>query len=290
MPVWDWELLPGITNFKGMGNINRQDFVGSVSDKEFGLSAMDYRVENRENKQSLSAHKIWVCKDDLVVCLISNIQAENIQGDVFTALDQSRWQGDVTVNEPGNVLKEGVHKLKKVKWIHHAGFGYIPIEPADLDLCLNTITGTWISINKSQSTIPVTEKVFKPVMVHHISKSGGESTGYVLSSCNTPQQLKKLAGKPTWKILSNDKNCQAVSFKDRTLAVAFFSAGFLKIKNSELTADKPCLILISRDKIFVSDPNHQGGMIKINWRGKALDIEVPKDGATSEGIPFDIKH
>jgi hypothetical protein len=55
-----------------------------------------------------------------------------------------------------------------------------------------------------------------------------------------------------------------------------------------LTTDKPCLILISKDKIYVSDPNHKGGMIKIRWKDKVLDIEVPEDGATSAGKPFDM--
>ena len=286
MPVWDWELLPGITNFKGKGIITRQNFAGGVGDKDFGSTAMDYRVEDKENKQSLSAHKFWVCHDDLVVCLIADIRTENIESEVLTALDQCRWQGDVTVNEPGNILNEGTHNLRDVKWIHHNGFGYIPIGTSDLDLCLNTVTGTWTSINHSQSDTPVTEKVFKPVMVHHIINSGSESTGYVLASCKTPQQVKKLAGNPSWKILNNDKTCQAVSFKDKTLTAAFFSAGSLKIRNSALIADKPCLILISRDKLYVSDPNHIGGMIKIKWNDKVLDIDVPKDGATSEGIAF----
>jgi chondroitin AC lyase len=286
MPVWDWELLPGVTNFMGKSEISRQHFTGSVSDKDFGLSAMDYRLEEREKNKSLSTHKIWVCHDDLVVCLISDIQTENIQGEVFTALDQSRWQGDVTVNKVGNVFKEGTNKLKSVKWIHHGGFGYIPIKSTDIDLHLNTVTSTWQSINKSQSALPVTEKVFKPVMVHHLSNSVSEPTGYVLVSCNTPQQVKNLSDKPTWKILSNDRICQAVSFSDKTLSIAFFSAGSLKVEKSELTTDKPCLILITKDKIFVSDPNHNGGMIKISWNDKVFDIEVSNDGTTTKGVPF----
>ena len=286
MPVWDWELLPGITNYKGKGMIARQNFAGGVGDKDFGLTAMDYRVEDKVNKQTLSAHKIWVCHDDLVVCLIADIQTENIQNEVLTALDQCRWQGDVTVNETGNVLDEGTHNMKGVKWIHHNGFGYIPIGSADINLNLNTVTGTWASINHSQSSKPITEKVFKPVIVHHIVNSRSESTGYVLASCKTPQHVRKLAANPEWNVLSNDKNCQAVSFKDKTLAVAFFTAGSLKIKNAELIADKPCLMLISRDKLYVSDPNHIGGMIKIRWKNKVLDIDVPKDGATSEGVAF----
>lgn len=288
MPAWDWELLPGITNFVGNSKIDKQKFSGSVSDNLSGLTAMDYSMVDNENKKSLTAHKIWVCKNDLVVCLISDIRGQNIQGDVFTALDQCRWQGDVTVNESGNVLKEGNHQLKNVKLIYHNGFGYIPVKPSDFNVCLNTVTGTWNSINASQSKAPVTEKVFKPVLIHHLNDSEAESSGYVLADCKTTQELEKLVANPTWKVLSNDKNCQAVSFKDNTVAIAFFSAGLLKVRNSELTTDKPCLILVSGGRMYVSDPNHIGGKTTIVFKGKKLVIDVPENGTTSMGVLFDL--
>ena len=286
MPAWDWELLPGITNFEGNSKIEKQKFSGSVSDNVSGLTAMDYSVVDAENNKSLTAHKIWVCKDDLVVCLISDIRGQNIQGNVFTALDQCLWQGDVTVNESGNVLKEGNHQLKNVKWIHHNGFGYIPIKPSDINLCINTITGNWNAINTSQSKAPVTEKVFKPVLIHHLNDSGAAPSGYVLVECKTPEQVSKIESNPSWKVLCNDKNCQAVSFKDNTIAIAFFSAGLLKVRNSELTTDEACLILVSGGKMYVSDPNHIGGMIKIGWKGKELSFDAPVNGTTSKGMVF----
>jgi chondroitin AC lyase len=287
MPVWDWEQLPGITNFAGAGKIVRQNLSGSVSDGASGLTAMDYRVEDAGKHQSISAHKIWACHDDLVVCLVSDTRTVNIQGEVYTALDQCRWRGDVTVNEPGNILKKGNSKLSDVKWIHHNGFGYIPIGLADINLSLNTLTGTWKSINASQSNAIVTDKIFKPVMVHHVAQSVGSASGYVLASCKTPLLVKKLADAPTWKVISNDSICQAVSFNDKSLQAAFFSVGTLKIGNSILTFDRPCLIFISGDKIYASDPNHKGGIVKIGWKGKELNVGLPENGTTSEGMAFE---
>ncbi|MDP4290503.1 MAG: polysaccharide lyase family 8 super-sandwich domain-containing protein [Bacteroidota bacterium] len=289
MPVWDWELLPGITNFEGKAKISRQTYSGSVSDNESGLTAMDYRLEDIGSHQSLSAHKIWACHDDMVVCLISDLHAENLKGDVYTAMDQSRWSGDVTVNEPGNVLKEGTHKLENVKWIHHNGIGYIPIATGEVDLSLNTLTGSWKSINASQSAATVHDKVFKPVLVHHIDKSEGRAAGYVLAGCASPQQVKKLAESPDWKILSNNGTCQAVSFNDKTLQAAFFAPGSLKVENSVLTVDMPCLIQVSGGKMYASDPNHKGGNVKIGWKGKKQSITLPENGTTGEAIPFELR-
>ena len=153
---------------------------------------------------------------------------------------------------------------------------------------LNTVTGTWNAINASQSKAPVTEKVLKPVLIHHLIESGAEPSGYVLADCKTPQELEKLVSNPSWKVLCNDKNCQAVSFKDNTVAIAFFSAGLLKIRNSELTTDKPCLILVSGGKMYVSDPNHIGGKATIVFKGKKMVVDVPENGTTSIGVPFEI--
>jgi len=108
-----------------------------------------------------------------------------------------------------------------------------------------------------------------------------------LADCKTPQELEKLVSNPFWEVLCNDKTCQAVSFKDNTVAIAFFSAGALKIRNSELTTDKACLILISNGKLYVSDPNHIGGKTTIMFKGKKFVIDVPENGTTSKEVPFE---
>lgn len=285
MPVWNWEMLPGITNYKGAGKISRQNFTGSVSNGLSGLTVMDYLLEDKDKNESLSAHKFWASHENVVVCLIADLKTENIEGEVFTALDQSRWRGDVTVNKMNNVLGEGVHHIEKLKWLHHSGFGYIPINASAIDLHLKTVSGRWTSINASESDAPVTEKVFMPVMLHSSKKPGGQSAGYVLSSSQTSRQTAKLANKPTWKVLQNDKACQAVYFKDKTITAAFFTAGSLRVEGSELIVNAPCLILISKDKIYASDPVHKGGTIKVKWNNKEMEIVVPKDGTSSEGIP-----
>src|SRR5690606_263913 len=122
-------------------------FVGAVSDKKDGLSVMDYVLKDKAGGKVLSARKFWACYQDVVISLISDMKAENVSGDMYTALDQCRWQSDVTVNKRGNVLDRGVHELDNVKWIHHAGFAYIPLQPASIELRMQEVSGTWTSIN-----------------------------------------------------------------------------------------------------------------------------------------------
>ncbi len=75
------------------------------------------------------------------LCLIACLRSACIKGDIFTVLDQCRWQGPVTVNTPGQVLKAGNYELSKVKWVYHAGFAYIPLTPATIDLKIDTASG-----------------------------------------------------------------------------------------------------------------------------------------------------
>jgi chondroitin AC lyase len=281
MPVWDWMALPGITAFGNAYGIDRRSFTGSVSDGVSGLSAMDYRLADKEQKQTLSAHKFWACHKDLVVCLISDLSGENISDNVYTAMDQCRLQGDVTVNKPGNTLSGGLHKLNKTKWIHHASFAYIPLYDVDVHIQIKEVTDSWKSINVSQPDIPVTEKIFMPVLDH----DGGlqeQSAGYVLAPAPSPVHAEKIAVRPDWKILQNDNECQAVLFNDGTIMAAFFSPSALKNKHYQLAVDKPCLVLIRDKKMFISNPLHSEATINIKWNEKTTDVTVPPDGTTKE--------
>jgi chondroitin AC lyase len=283
MPVWDWTALPGVTTFKNAYKIEQRAFAGGVSNGVSGLAAMDYGLADETKQQSFSAHKFWACHKDAVVCLISGTVGGNLAGDIYTAMDQCRWQGDVTVNKPGNTLAPGAHKLNNVKWIHHAGFAYIPVPfyKASVALRLEKVTGNWKTINVSQLDKTISERIFMPVLNHEESLQE-QSAGYVLAYCPTPKQAAKLADKPNWRVLRNSKDCQAVLFDDGTLMASFFNAHKLSYQAFDLEADRPCLILISNNKMYVSDPLHKGGAVRVHWKNTVRNIDLPADGATVE--------
>ena len=283
MPVWDWELLPGVTYAAGVGQINRQPFVGGVTDGLNGITTMD--MSFGKDSAGLIAKKIWASEGNLVVCLIAGLTSTGKAGPVMTALDQSRQQGDVTVNSTGNVLKDGDHSIESVRWVHHNNFAYIPLEPTPMKIKTGPVTGTWTSINQSEIPGPVNDKVFLPVMLHG-ENLNNKSTGYVLAYCPTPALANKITGNPMWKILQNDTLIQAVSFIQGNLMAAFYTAGKLKLNGgSALEADRPCLIMVSGNKIFASDPAQIGGQINIRYKGKTHKLVLPEDG-TSKSINF----
>jgi chondroitin AC lyase len=278
MPVWDWNLLPGITYAAGAGDINQMPFVGGVTDSISGLSAMDVCYKNVP--AILTAKKIWASHGDIIVCLIAGLTSTGTTGSVMTAMDQCRQQGDVIVNTPGNVLKEGNNAVKDVHWIHHNGFAYIPLQPASMNIKTGSVTGTWTSINQSEIPGVVMDKVFLPAIIHG-DNPHNKSAGYVLAYAPTPAIAAAVAKQPKWKVLQNDTTLKAVSFSDGTIMAAFHIGGDLKASKTNLIhADRPCLVMISDSKIFASDPLQVGGELSLGYKNKWYKLLLPQDGTT----------
>lgn len=278
MPVWDWNFLPGVTSFNGAEKIDRKPFSGGVSDGKSGLIAMDYRMIGKENA-ALSAHKCWMSYHHVTVCLIADLKAGNISGNVYTALDQCRLRGKVILNSPDNVVQDSDHLYQNVHWIYHqSGFTYLPLNEASVHLQLKTATGSWSAINASQSPAMHTEKVFLPVMIHSHQQP---STGYVLAYCPSAAQAAALYAHPTWKILRNDDACQAVAFKNGPIMAAFFSADSLKLPNQViLTTDQPCLIHLLKNTLYISNPLHTSITVTLHINHKLFRAKLPDDGSS----------
>lgn len=221
------------------------------------------------------------CYGNAVVCLVSNINAHGVNDSVFTALDQSRWQGRLEVNKPGNVINTtGVNQIKNVRWIHHSNFGYILLEPSVVQVRLNEVTSAWSAINLSASPTPVTDKVFMPLLYHGFTNHS--STGYVLVAANTAAEVKKIADKPVWKILSNNQKCQAVTFAGGVIMAAFYKTGAVPLgKENFLAVDKPCLIQITGNTVFISDPLHAAAIVNFRYRNKTYHAILKNDGTTA---------
>jgi chondroitin AC lyase len=228
---------------------------------------------------TLTARKSWACHDGLVVCLIAERQDAGGPGERFTVLDQCRWQGDVTVDRAANVLRAGDHRMDSVRWIHHAGLAYIFLQPAAIALHMGAATGSWQSINASEPAAPVTEKVFMPVLIH---PSGPVSSGYVLAACERHGQARALAERPSWKVLRNSADCQAVRFRDGLTLCAFYTKGSLALDSHRTIAvDNPCLVLVAGERLSISDPSQRQGDLTVRLNNKSRHLQLPKDGTTT---------
>lgn len=291
MPVWNWNKLPGITGFKGATEIVRKPFVGSVSTGESGLTAMDYRLAGKDTVQGIRAHKIWLYHDNLVVCLIAGLTAFNMSENVFTVLDQCRLNGRVVVNDTSAERTKKDLLLEHTKWIYHHGFAYIPLKPSTIRLRSGLSSGSWRSISASGSDSLVTDSVFM-VLLMHGKQPADLSTGYVLTYLPSSAKVAELADHPSWKILRNDSSCQAVQFDDGTLMAAFFSPGILdNAAVRYIEVSRPCLLVLSQGRLYLSDPTHQGGLFKIRINQQKINIGLPDDGSSVEkDISFKVEN
>jgi chondroitin AC lyase len=249
---------------------------GNVSDGKSGLTSMQVTLKDGAGKQHLSAQKIWATHKDIVVCLTGNVEG-HISGNAFTTLDQCRWRGDVTVNAPGNILKEGIYKSASVKWIHHAGFAYItfPFYETKMEIELKTATGNWSDLSKSNPQRNVTEKIFHAKIDHGhtVNAENTGYTGYIVVPAATALEAQQLAAKPTWGILRGNNNCLSVIFDDETIMTAFFNAMALKNDRVDLEVNRPCLVLIADGKLYVSNfTSAPGERIRIRWNKTSFEV------------------
>ncbi len=282
MPFWKWNYLPGITAFEGAEKINQKVFNGAISNGLFGFSAMDYQMVGKTPENYVSAKKMWASYGNVVICLLADLKSTQ---PTYTTLDQSRLQGKVTVNQITNQIKTGTHHFAHVEWIHHHNFAYIPLQKDSIKLFTGTVSGSWSSINKSHADSTITDQVFMPVLKHNPSLT---STGYVLANTTTPQATQALIKNPFWKILRNDSDGQAVIFKEKTVMITAYKAITTTYHQHEIKISSPCLLLIDNGKIWASDPEHRGGLLRLIIDNKIYLIDLPIDGTTSKPITLNL--
>jgi chondroitin AC lyase len=143
---------------------------------------------------------------------------------------------------------------------------------------LKNVDASWYDINHSQSPTVVHDKVFMISLLHRAS-----SSGYVVAYASSPEEAANIATHRSWKVLRNDRVCQAVQFNDGTLMTAMYKEGAIKISSTiSVRVSRPCLLLVKGMKIFVSDPNHKGGSFSVAINGIQYGGDITADGTTME--------
>lgn len=287
-PVWNWDLLPGVTAAASSGDtLLRQAFVGSIGDGQSGATVMDYRLAQAE-KVTLSARKFWAMHGDVVVALIGDLRAELPGAPIRTALDQCQLSGAVTLADDRGLtrLTNGRHEKTGVHWIHHAGLLYVPLGAERLTITLGPVTGSWHDINLNYATDPVTLSVFLPVLEHGAAPMG-ENCGFVIMPCATPAGAAERIAHPTWSVLRNDRDVQAVRFADGTLMAAFYEAGELSVGTDEtVQVDQPCLVLASGGQVCGADPTQQGRTVVLRRGDRSISLLCLSGGLPSAAVAW----
>jgi chondroitin AC lyase len=288
-PVWDWALLPGVTNphvevveyDKSESRTQNTSFVGGVSDGKYGVSVMDF------SKQGTVAKKAWFWFDNEWVALGAGITSD-YEGTIVTGINQALLNGKVLID--GKRLKKGNYKLKNPRWILHDSVAYI--FPADEPVNIKTDIqqGNIQRIYGLGKDTVYSSEVFS-LWFDHGMKPQNQSYQYIVVPGIPPNEFSTFVKKIPITVLSNTKKIQAVSHDHLEITgIVFHKAGeFAVSQKFVIVVDQPCLLLLTKGRITVSDPTASLKEIAITLeRGKGSiqtrGVKLPTGGLAGKSI------
>lgn len=318
-PVWDWQKIPGATvvqkpvhpHWKEIAKKGLTDFVGAVSDGQYGAVAMDLESAH----DPLKARKAWFFFDDEYVCLGSSISAE-AETPVYTTINQALLSGDVIAKakKDQRVLEKGEHLIPHTTWVLHAGVGYVFPSHADVHISNEQATGSWRQINHqaSSSAAGVKMDVFSLWFDHGV-KPQGASYEYIVVPSAEPAELEAYDKSSPIEIVANSETMQAVRHRKLNRSqIVFYTPGEIKLDDVVLSVNAPCMVMVrasgkSIDQIAVVDPTQklQGIQVKTSaviegsgedwnatWDKKqkvsTLDIQLPSGGYAGQTVVLNL--
>lgn len=275
-PVWDWQKIPGATivqkpelpHWKEIAKKGRTDFVGAITDGEFGAAAFDFISVH----DPLKVRKAWFFFDKEYVCLGNGINSE-AENEVATTINQCLLNQNVVVknNNKEVTLQKGDHTLDDVSWVYHDSIAYIFPSATTLHLKNSIAKGKWKEINHqvSASVEEVQEEVFTLWLDHGIKPREAGYAYMVVPGIGVPE-IEDYSKNSGIIILTNSPEMQAVTNNKLNISqVVFYKPGKLEIANGlVLTAGSPCMVMLKTDKngiqkITISDPTHKLKSIRL---------------------------
>jgi chondroitin AC lyase len=282
-PVWDWQKIPGTTvvqkpslpPFKEIAKKGLSDFVGAVTDGEFGAAAFDFRSVH----DPLKARKSWFFFDREYVCLGTAITAE-AEYPVATTVNQCLLHYNVVVKSKNGLqtLGKGQHNLQDVSWVLHDSVAYLFPDPVTVNVSNTTAKGNWRQITHQASASGETvQKDLFTLWLDHGLKPRSASYAYIVVPSITLLTVDQYSKKTGIIVLANTPEIQAVqNINLHVSEVVFYQPGTIKLPgNINLTSKNPCIIMIkmagnAMEKIAVSDPTQKLTSLE-------LQVSIPVD-------------
>ncbi|AWW31596.1 hypothetical protein DN752_16515 [Echinicola strongylocentroti] len=303
-PVWDWNKIPGattpaITSFTPRSswgsNPGKTNFVGGVSDGQYGASVYDMDDYNTKAK------KAWFFFDEAVICLGAAINATAPEA-INTTINQALLEGSVVADtgSGGATLTSGSHAFSdNLNWAWHNDVGYVFPEGGQVKLNNQSQSGSWSSINQTQSSAQVTEEVFK-LWFEHGTTPVNDSYAYILLPGAT-QQATANFGTNEVEILVNSDTVQAARHSGLDMVQAvFYRSGSYLLDSIKVNVSKPCVLLLkggstSTLHVTAADPTQgNSGVLRVGIETTALgemkmvDLSLPEGDLAGSSVSGEI--
>jgi chondroitin AC lyase len=276
-PVWDWQKIPGTTvvqkpalpHWNQIAKKGLSEFVGGVSNGEFGAAAFDFKSPH----DPLKARKAWFFFDREYVCLGAAINS-SAEYPVVTTLNQCLLNKEVVAKAEGTskILTNGEHDLKDVSWVLHDSVGYFFPTPVSANIRNSTATGNWRQITHQSraSDEPVQKDVFA-LWLDHGKQPVSASYAYIVVPGVSSSFMEQYRKTENIVILVNSPEVQAVQNKELNISeVVFYQPGNIKLGNNIILAsNNPCIVMIKLkgrtiNEISVSDPTEKLSSLQLS--------------------------
>lgn len=303
-PIWDFKRVPGVTaehiipypsvpNANYIPNYGPTSFVGGVSDGEYGASTMDF------SRDRLSGKKSWFFFDKGMIALGAGIECRGCLP-VLTSINQEWSKDSIKYGSKKlgleKVLESGSLIFKDLSWAHSNQVGYIFLSDEKV-VIQNTIqTGSWKSLGIQLSDAPLSGKVTS-LWIMHSNNLINDQYAYAVLPNLTALETQAMAKQPTFKILSNTQEIQALEFEQKIIQATFFKPGKLSWNNGKswISVDRPVIIQLRNKnnslELSAASPSQDVEYVRIGCslnldgcRGNFYEIEFPKGQMAGKSV------
>lgn len=270
-PVYDWQKVSGTTvvqkpELYGPTEIQKDgltDFVGAVTDGQYGAVAYDFRSSH----DFVKAKKSWFFFDDEYVCIGTDIKSSK-RLPVHTTINQVLMRSDVTIMKNNRIAKldKSSRKLSGVKWVHQDKVGYIFPDTTTVSLSNQAQEGRWSDITdqKNISEEVVSKEVFT-LGFDHGKRPSNASYQYIVVPDVSDQELKETsANNRGVEILSNSSQVHAVKNNKLNICqLAFYQAAEVELaEGSSIKMDSQGMVMVKMknnkiSEMSIADPSRK---------------------------------
>ncbi len=275
-PTVDPYRLPGTTvdtaplaDGAGASTLSPQAWVGGASDNKIATVGMALNKVNQG--QNLKAMKSWFLLDGQIVNLGANINGSTT-ADIETIVDQRQIDpatAKVTVDGQPFANQKTVSQWANLNAADPKNnVGYIIAPNNDpVDISQATRKGSYSDINKTFPNDTIYTKTYLTLAAMHGKTVTNGTYEYVTVPGATDAQVAALAKNPSYEVLSNTDQLQAIQTKNEILANVWTRANQL---GDLVSIDNTAAVLIkdlgnNRYQITASEPRQTGATVNFTF-------------------------
>ncbi len=276
-PVWNWNRIPGVTAPQ-LDTIPRtvidwqtrgtSVFAGGVSDSLYGVSVYSYL--DTYAGINTAAKKSWFFFDDEIICLGAGINS-TAGVPVCTTINQcllSKKEVILSQSKKQSMVKEGDFVYDSPEWVLHNGIGYVFPAGGNLFLSKKMQTGSWYSINHTESKNEQQQEVFTLGFNHGCNPRNATYAYIVVPGIHSARKMNHYRKSPV-EILANTDSMQIVRHTKLGIwQMVFYKEGTFRNGELSVSVDKACALMIKdghsgNAELHIADPGQTQSCIKV---------------------------